>query len=136
MSLENEIKELRLAITAMTSDDKLSPSHRADVDQLAKTERELHDLRSLYEAAQVEIATLKARLGEQEKAPAPKDGNGSTAVTVEDLQGALRQLVEHTGSSARVSEILHQFGADRLAELDPTHYGSVLSIAQQEGAAS
>ena len=64
--------------------------------------------------------------GSEESQPTPK------TITLEDVRGVLTEK-SRKGYTAEVRELLQKHGADKLSEIDPGKYGTLLSEAEVLG---
>lgn len=90
----------------------------------------VQDMRSLADSIQA-VADAMSNSGvctepepktEAAKAEAPK-------FTIEQVREVLAPLSQ-SGKSAEVRELLKKYGAQKLSEIDPSHYGSLIHDAE------
>lgn len=123
MSIENTLERIANALEALTA-IKAHPLQGVQAHQAAQAE----SVSSAVDAAAVGIAagakaSVSSRRGRPAKDPAPVAEN--PAVTKDELMELVRAFVAQKGSQTRAKEILAEYGAGRVAELDAKHYAEV-----------
>lgn len=124
MSLEDKIDELTEAVKANTAALLAQGSSTPTEKPAKEPKKETAAQKRKREAAEKKAAEEAAAAEESEEETIEEETEDE--VTIKEVRAVARPLIK-AGKMEEITDILAEFGADSITELDEEHFGAVLA---------